>query len=84
MNRLNVSPAVPAVDDSVEAQFVHVPGGGAFVPHEVEGTSHVGVTVVTKQIVLGGRDAEIVNTLHRMIGACVFNKSRFRSCLAIY
>ena len=55
MNRLNVSPAVPAVDDSVEAQFVHVPGGGAFVPHEVEGMSYVGVTVVTKQIVLGGR-----------------------------
>ena len=64
MNRLNVSPAVPAVDDSVEAQFVHVPGGGAFIPHEVEGTSHVGVAVVTKQIVLGGRGAEIVNTLH--------------------
>ena len=53
MNRLqNLSPAVSAVDDSVEAEFVHVPGGGAFVPHEVEGTSHVGVAVVTKQIVL--------------------------------
>ena len=53
MNRLqNFSPAVSAVDDSVEAKFVHVPGGGAFVPHEVEGTCHVGVAVVTKQIVL--------------------------------
>ena len=63
MNRLQQisSPAVPAVDDSVEAQFVHVPGGGALVPHEVEGTSHVGVAVVTKQIVLGGRDR---GTLH--------------------
>ena len=58
VNRLNVSPAVPAVDDSVEAEFVHVPGGGTFVPHEVEGTSHVGVTVVTKQIVLGEEEVQ--------------------------
>ena len=64
VNRLQQisSPAVPAIDDSVEAQFVHVPGGGAFVPHEVEGTSHVGVAVVTKQIVLGSRDIDHINS----------------------
>ena len=53
----------------LEAQFVHVPGGRAIIHHEVEGTSHVGVAVVTKQIVLGGegrRDQDSYNcfTLH--------------------
>ena len=69
MNRLQQisSPAVPAVDDSVEAQFVHVPGGGAFIPHEIEGTSHVGVAVVTKQIVLGEKvQRALFITVHKM------------------
>ena len=77
MNRLQQisSPAVPAVDDSVEAQFVHVPGGGALVPHEVEGTSHVGVAVVTKQIVLGEKvQRALFITAHKMMGAWSFSR----------
>ena len=69
MNRFQQisSPAVPAVDGSVEAQFVHVPGGGAFIPHEVEGTSHVGVAVVTKQIVLGEKvQRALFTTVYKM------------------
>ena len=77
MNRLQQisSPAVPAVDDSVEAQFVHVPGGGPFVPHEVEGTSHVGVAVVTKQIVLEEKvQKALFITAHKMMGAWSFSR----------
>lgn len=48
----NILPDVFPIDESKERKFDHVPVGGIFVVHYIQSCCHVGVTIVTTQIVL--------------------------------
>ena len=45
-------PSKLSIDDNQEGEFVHVPGGGSVVAHQVQSPRHVRVAVVTAQVVL--------------------------------
>lgn len=41
-----------AVDECEQAEVDHIPGGAIVIAHKIEGHSHMGMAVVTTQVVL--------------------------------
>lgn len=50
--RLDVSPHMLSMNQSEQAEVDHVPRRAVFILHQIQGHGHVGVTVVTAQVVL--------------------------------
>lgn len=48
-------PSEFSFEEHPESQLVHIPTRGTFVPHQVQGVCHMGVAVVTEQVVLSNK-----------------------------
>ena len=59
-------PDVFAVEESQHTEFPHVPRGAVVVVHQVEGEGHMGVAVVTAEVMLQetqGQESYLLTTI---------------------